>query len=329
MSAIDRSGSASRPGWGVTIVTGLVALSLALQPGIAWAATSIEVSSATRSGDILSVTGTSSFADEPFVELGSDPPLDALPPGPSGLDLTGAAVRTKTNGDLEFRWTLTGLPPVLNGLDMTFLGWTFCALGAQQMCFELDAGRFYHSQKMEQPAWSGQLWRCADATCAWPVQTPTSTPVGVAIQNVPGSDAVVSASFPAAAIGAPPGSRIVPVVLYPGGAVFSAVWQWHGRICITDAACSDVPGAGVYSDFGDGLEVTTDYTAPAKKVSLALAPPGEDPPGVTYQTSASMAESGGFSGQLGVGGLSGSAEIYARACFGNSNCAYATRAVVV
>lgn len=304
----------------------LVALSVVVPSGSVWATTSVQVNTTALSGDTLSVTGVAAFADEPFVVLGSDPAHDAVPPGPTGLDLTGAAVRSKVNGDLEFQWTLTGLPPVVDGLDMTFLGWSFCVVGEEKRCFELDAGRYYHSQwpPLEQTGWSGQLWSCANATCAWFEQTGMSTPVDVTVQNVPGSTAIVSAAVPGSAIGASPEAVVSPVSVYPGGAAFATVWQWHERV-----KDQPLPGGGVYPFFGDGLTIGTDYAIPARTVSLALVEPGADPQEVAYTTSAALDASGSFTGSVPTGGLTGPKSVYARACFGDGNCAFASRDVTL
>ena len=73
-----------------------------------------------------------------------------------------------------------------------------------------------------------------------------------------------------------------------------------------------------------------EYAVPTKLVSLTLGAPGQDPAAVSYTTNPTVLPNGNFSSSLSTSGLAaGSYEVYARACYGLDNCAYASQGVTL
>ncbi|HEX9824419.1 MAG TPA: hypothetical protein VGB51_08535 [Actinomycetota bacterium] len=293
-------------------IPSLIAASLIIGAQTAGAATSVSISTASRSGDTLTVTGTSTFDDQPFVQMGTDPANDATTPAPAGQDLTAAAVRMKANGQLEFRWTVSLLPPAANGVPTFFYGWTFCS--TEETCFELDAGRFYNSPA--DGGFSGFVWACADAACDIASQGATSIPVSVAVAGPATGPNTISASVSASALSATPGSTLTPVMLSPYGPAFTAVYDSYAS-------------GNVFPDVGDGVAFDQGFPVAGKNVSLAVGAPGQDPATVAYTSTATVSPTGAFSGGVNVADLTGDQTIYARACLGTNNCAYQTAPVTL
>jgi hypothetical protein len=293
-----------------SVAVGAVTASLLLTTLPAAADTTVAVTGTSRSGNLLTVTGTSTHADQPFVQMGTDPADDAETPAPAGQDLVAASLRATADGKLAFRWTLSFLPPGVNGLPVVFYAWTFCA--GEENCYELDAGRFYDGP--DQTDFSGLLWACADSSCDIAGQSSTATPVTVAVDT---TAKTITAAIPASGIGATPGTSITPVHLSSNGAAFSALYDsWAS--------------GNVFPDDGDGVAIADEYVVPGKGVSLAVGAPGLDPTTATYTTAAAVASGGGFTGSLDVSALApGAYTVYARACLGSNNCAYATRDVTL
>lgn len=291
------------------VLLGVTACWVLLGAQVAGAATSVAIAGTSRSGDTLTVTGSATFDDQAFVSMGTDPANDATTPAPAGQDLTSAAIRTRANGDIEFQWNVSMLPPATNGVPTVFYGWTFCSDEEMEICFDLEVSRFYTSPADTAP--SGLLFQCAYSNCTINQQIPTTVPVSVTMTGAPLGPGTIIARVPGSGIGATAGKVITPVQLSPFGAAFTCIWESWGNFV---AVC----------DVGDGVDVQNDYTVPAKAVSLAVGPSGLDPATVGYNASATVADNGSFSGGVNVTGQAGSRTVYARACLGAANCAYAT-----
>jgi len=290
-------------------------LAAASLPGTASAAgtTSLTIGSATMSGSTLTVTGASTYADQPFVLQGDDPVGDTVNglPGTFGQDLTGAGIASNTNGTISFRWTASELPPVLNGSPQLTYGWTFCAGPVEedpedpQACWELTASRMNWFIPNPEP-WL-QVWSCA-STCDGSGLTNITGPL-----VFDGATKTVTATLSRDALSADPGDVISPLL----GFSFNDGALWTGM-------------AGWYLAGQDFINYEDTYTVPGKRVSLAIAEPGQDPATVTYGTDATVAQSGSYTGSLDVSTLApGSYTVYSRACYGANNCAYATSGVTI
>jgi len=273
-----------------------------LAPASSGAATSVTIS-ATQSGTNLAVSGTTTFDDQPFVTLGTDPAGDTFAPGQDqlGVDLTAGSVRTRTNGQLVFRWSVTSLPPQTNGTPTGHAyGVAFCIDGSN--CYDVDAQRM--GIGAANTTGYGVLWRCADPSCTPNAQTLVRDGVPVTFD---GATATITATVNANEVGATPGATLETVNASPLGSYFI----WTGDATVT-----------VLADFADGIFVEDTYSIPDKEVSLAIGEPGLDPATVTYGAPFTPAGNGSFSALLPTGGATGDKTVYARACLGSNNCGY-------
>jgi len=279
-------------------------------PQAAGAAGTVAIGSATRSGDTLTVTGTSTYTDQPFVELGTDGTGDTFLPGQDvmGADLTAAFISTRANNQLQIRWQVASLPPNLNGSPTGIAyGASFCVNEAQ--CWDVDAQRMGLGAGSTNPV--AYLWTCGDPTCA-PAQQTNS--VSLAAPVFDATARTITATVGLGQIGATPGSKITPSAASTDGPWF--VW-------VGDATVS------VNSGLADGVPEIAEYTVPGKQVSVAVGAPGLDPASVTYGTTVTPSGTGAYSAAVNVAGLSGDQAVYVRACLGEGNCAYATQAVTL
>ncbi|HEX9892028.1 MAG TPA: hypothetical protein VGB28_08210 [Actinomycetota bacterium] len=277
-----------------------------LAPAASGAAGTVSVTAATRTGDVLAVAGTSTYTDQPFVQMGTDPTGDTTAPGQDvlGADLTGAFLASRTNNQLQIRWSVASLPPELGGSPTgVAYGSSFCV--DDTLCWDVDAQRMGLGALSTNPY--GALWRCGDSACTPDQQT---SPVDLASPVFNAATNTITASVSLSQIGASPGSKITPSSASPQGAWF----VWMGDATVT-----------VFANLADGVFFEQEeYRVAKKEVSLAVGAPGQDPASVAYATTVNPAANGSFSGGLDVTGLSGPHTVYARACFGSDNCGYGT-----
>ena len=263
-------------------------------------ATAVTVDEAVVAGSEVAVTGSSAFADQPFVQLGTDPSGDADLPGDVGQDLTSAAAATSTDGRLHLRFGLASLPPGTGQGPRVSYGWAFCL--DETGCFEVEAwsiGTSWHRPVVE-------VRRCADPSCAPDSQTPVDAGA-TAIVN--GTARTVAVHVPLEALGAAPGATLEPAG--PAGAPVAT-------------------GVGASRTAGDQLAYEGEFRTGVREVSLAVGPRGQDPGAVTYGSTVEAGAGGGYSADLDASGLPpGPATVYARACFGTGNCGYATRDITL
>lgn len=282
-----------------------VALALGvLAPSASGAAGTVAVTTATRSGDALTVAGTSTYTDQPFVQMGTDGTGDTFLPGQNnlGADLTGAFLASRTNNQLQIRWSVASLPPGLNGSPTGIAyGSSFCV--DDTLCWDVDAQRM--GLGAANTTGYATLWRCGDAACTPDQQT---SPVTLAAPVFDATANTITASVSLSQIGASAGSKITPSSASPEGPWF----VWVGDATVT-----------VFAGLADGVQFEQEeYRVAKKEVSLAVGAPGQDPASVVYTTTVNPAANGSFSGGLNVAGLSGAHTVYARACFGSNNCGY-------
>lgn len=268
------------------------------------AAGTVSITSADRSGDILTVSGASTYTDQSFITVGTDAAGDA-PAGQAqlGADLTGVSMSTLLNGQIRFRWHVDQLPPVVGGSPTgVAYGWTLCVDDTQ--CWDVDAQRMRVGALSTNPY--GALWRCATSACTPNQQTSTTSSVSVAFDTAANA---ITATLSPGSIGAQPGSKI-NAAQFAGGPVF--VWVGDASVFVN-------------SSLGDTISGFEDFTVAKRQVSLAIGPPGLDPANVTYTTHVDPAANGNYTASLNTAGLSGAHTVYARACFGANNCAYAMK----
>lgn len=285
-------------------IIGLASVLALLAPASSGAATSVTIS-ASQTGTNLAVTGTATFDHQPFVTLGTDPTGDTFLPGQDqlGVDLTAGSVQTRNNGQLTFRWSVASLPPQTNGMPTGHAyGVAFCINGTN--CFDVDAQRM--GLGAANTTGYGVLWRCADTSCTPNAQSFVRDGLPVTFDGTTGT---VTATVNANEVGATPGATLETVNASPLGSYFI----WTGDSTVT-----------VFADFADGLFTDDAYTIPGKEVALAIGDPGLDPETVAYDTTVTPAANGSFSSLLPTGGATGEKAVYARACLGANNCAYAS-----
>jgi hypothetical protein len=289
------------------------ALALAvLSPSSAGAATSVSVTEATQNGAILTVTGSATFDDEPFVTLGTDGIGDTFTPGfgAAGGDMTSAAISTTVGGLVRFRWVVSDMAPApLDGAPTGVIhAWNLCV---SESCFEIDGGRNGLSAGVVGPYAS--LWSCASSACDPGAQSFISDGY---LAEMSAATKSFTVTMPADTISASPGSTI-------SGA---SGWSAEGPVF------TDVGDGGFFPvfDIGDGVTSLDEYQVPRKSVWIAVGASGQDPVSVAYTGApATPAANGSFSASTGVSGLTGPQTVYAKACFGSNNCAYGTLDVVL
>lgn len=270
--------------------------------------TSVTISAATQSGSTLIVSGAADLSDQPFMTLGTDPADDiGLEQGREfGADLTGALAATKRSGHVTLRWVPK--PSVIgDALPGILYKWSFCVDGA--WCWRVFAQR----GDMGAPSLDGHgvLRRCETQGC----QEATVVRWGIPVSF--DEDAkTLTATLELPWIDAEPGSTLVPLDHQ----------AWPGAVDTGYGSCNDpIDRSCIWNNMGDGILEIDPYQVPIEEVALAVAVPGQDPAGVAYGVTVNPAPDGEFTGSLNVGGLEpGTYEVYARACFGTNNCAYAT-----
>ena len=261
--------------------------------------TSVSITGAQRQGDLLRVNGAAAFAHQPFVTLGTDPSGDTQVPGAAGHDLTSASASTTLDGRLRLRFGVASLPSVTNRGPRTSYSWAFCA---DASCYEIDAWSTGGSDVEPEV----EVRRCATPACTPAGQTPTTID---ATADFNGAGRSVTVHVLLDDLGIAPGASITPAS--PAGSpVFTSMGTRHGP--------------------GDSLSYSAAYEAADRLVSLAVGPPGQDPAVVEYVAPAEIDGAGGYTGVVDLAGLgSGTRTLYARACFGPNNCAYATRQLTI
>jgi hypothetical protein len=278
--------------------------------GPAGAAGTVTIAGSNRTGDTLTVNGASTYTDQPFVTVGTDPAGDVSPAlDANGADVTAAAIATALSGQVKLQWTLNSLPPSITGSPAIMFGWDFCA-GSEDNCFELDLQRFSPNASAPNP--HAVLWRCADPSCDPGGQSRAVTG-GMPI-TFDATTKTVTVTLPAVANGTP-GSTFASVQLDANGPAFTTI------------GTAD-PFTAQYG-LGDGVAAVADFTIAKKEVSVAVAAPGLDPASVAYGAPVSPAATGSWTAALNVAGQSGERGLYARACFGTNNCAYTTQAITL
>jgi len=289
-----------------TLGLGLTLSALLMMAQGAGAAGAVTVGGTSRSGDILNVTGTATFTDQPFVVVGTDETADTLVPGQDqiGQDLTATSISSLANGGLALRWTVTTLPPA-NAPGIVY-GWTFCV---EMTCYEVDASLMNPGSGGET---LGNVWRCADGACYQGDQTLIDSTIRPTVDT---AAKTITMSLTASLLGLAPGVKIIPVTLSTMGPAFSG----NG----------DLGLANYFYNTGDGVLAIEDFTLAGKQVSVAVATAGLDPASLTYTSSVSPAGNGAYDASVDVSGKSGEHAVYVRACLGAGNCAYATQAVTL
>ena len=277
----------------------------------AGAAGSVTVNNATRNGDTLTVTGGSTFADQAFQTVATDPTGDPLTPGQDvlGGDLVKAEMASLGNGGLAVRWTVSQLPPTLNGSPGFVYGWGVCT--DETTCFEIDASRF-NTASGSTDATYGNVWRCATPDCAPADQTlltDTVTPV------IDGTAKTITMNIPANILGISGGTSIAG----GGPATTGHVFVGHGDLSL----------ATYFYNNGDGANMEEPFVVARREVSVAVDAPGQDPASLTYGAAVTPASNGSFTASVDVAGQSGDRTVYVRACLGAGNCAFGTKDVTL
>lgn len=186
-------------------------------------------------------------------------------------------------------------------------GWVFCVTGGN--CFEIDAGLV--NVLTQDADGSGLLWICETDTCVPADQSVVRDDVDVVFD--PATDTVTAT-----------------ITVSEIGAAGRSITQAAGTLPDVFTATGDSGLAAFQYNVGDSIPGILDYNVPTKQVGLRLAEPDLDPATVAYTTTVTPPGTGNFSASLSTAGLSaGSYEVYARACFGLSNCAYASQDVTL
>lgn len=287
-------------------IAATLALSVVAMMGTAHAAGSIEISSVTGSGDTLTVSGTATFTDQPFEEVGSDPAADA-PAGfdQLGGDLRGLAFSATLDGDVKLRIQVATQGPVLGGAPGIVHGTAFCVSGGS--CYELDIQRFTTASDGNLPtAARVGIYRCATPACEEAGQTHVDTNW---YSTFYGGGSITTTLSPA--LGATSGRTLTAAGT--GWAAFSAPGSVDPRAIARTA--------------GDTQAAMAPYVVPTRQVSVAVAEAGLDPSTVGYGAPVTPNGAGAWSASADVAGVSGAVAVYAKACFGANNCAYATQPI--
>ncbi|MFN2542950.1 MAG: hypothetical protein ABR600_00055 [Actinomycetota bacterium] len=293
------------------VLAGAIVATTAVGP--ASAATSATIDSLSRTGTLITVSGTASFVDQPSLAVGTDGTGDTFAPGQDALggDLTGVSISTKTANKVTLSWAVTQLPAGTNGAPTGVMyGWDFCVNGAN--CFEVDAQRA--GLVAQNTSGYGILWRCADPAC-----TPANQ--AVVTETIPvtfGTPAnTVTATFNFSQINVSSGSVITPVLVATDGAAFTG---------LGDASAQTY----LYNDVDAGVPDIEDYVVAGRTVDFAVAAPGSDPSTLSFGHQVAASPAGAFTGTVDVSGLAaGTYTLFARACFGSNNCGYASQDITV
>lgn len=294
----------------IAVALAAATLTMALAPQWAGATTGVTISGATQSGAFVSVSGTATFDDQPFVAIGTDGIGDTLVPGFGALggDLTSASISTATNGDVRFRFVVSDmLPAPLDGSPTGVIhAWDFCVDGVT--CFEIDGGRNGTGVGVVGPYAS--LWSCTNASC----DVGGQTQIGDLAAAMSAATKSFTVTAPAGTVAASPGSIISPA----------------SGPYIDGPVITDVGDGGLFPLFevGDGIASLEEYTVASKTVSAVVGALGQNPASVAYSSTTGMG-SGSFTASAATNGLTGEQAVYVRACFGANNCAYATQAVTL
>lgn len=288
------------------IIAALLALGLIAAPSSA--ADTVTIGGSNRNGNVLTITGGSTHTDQPYVSVGDDAAGDIAGQDVLGGDLVKAELASLANGGLSLRWSVSQLPPLLDGAPGLIYGWTFCVNAST--CYEVDAARFNTLAASTNTI--GSVWRCANASCAPATQTLLDSALRPTFDP---ATKTITMNIAAAVLGLSGGAKISPANLATTGPVFVG----HG----------DLSAATYYYNNGDGIPAIGDFTLPTRQVSVAIGAPGRDPATVTYTTTVQPAADGSYSAGVDVNGLTGAQAIYARACFGSGNCGYATASITL
>lgn len=269
--------------------------------------TSVDVDEVAGDAATRTISGDASFADAPAVSHGSDPSGDTTPPGVLAQDLIGASTSTTSNGRLKLRWQAAQVPAGPNGPGpQVMYGRAFCEAGTEETdepnCWEIDTW----SSALDDTTPYLEVWRCGDASCA---------PSGQSLSNVTGTIAIdpagdtVTTRVKLSDLGLAEGDTLVGV--NPGAA--GSVWT----------------GVAAYYANGDATSMDTSFEIAERTVALAIGAPGQDPATVTY-TAGAVVDGSRYTGAVDVSGLApGGYTAYVQACFGGTNCAYATSPVTI
>jgi hypothetical protein len=188
-------------------------------------------------------------------------------------------------------------------------GRSFCVNGTNgedaPVCWEIDTWSSASDANNLDPF--VEVWSCADEACTRSTQSLTNIAGTVSFDPTTNS---VTTRLRLDDLGIPEGATLTPV--NPGNQ--GSVWT----------------GVNSYYADGDATAIDTAYDVPTREVALAIGAPGQDPPTVEYSASATVTADGGFAGQLDISGLApGTYTAYVRACFGGTNCGYATSPVTI
>jgi len=292
---------------GSGLAVGLLALAVP-----AGASGTVSVTSTTRTGDTLRASGGSTFAAQPYLTVGTDASGDA----PDGWQQTGGdLVKAEISGTLEdtlrFRVTVDQMLALVAGFPAYQFGWNFCVSGGS--CYELNLTRvkadMANNTAAAPPHW--YLFRCGNEQCTPANQIRVADGQAQVFQ----SDRTYIATVPMLSMGARPGDVITPKAVDAKGPVFSA----FGAPYPTQ----------MQRGSGDGIETVAPYRIPKREVSVTVDAPGQAPDSVGYTTTVTPAATGAWSATFDVFGRSGDHAVYAKACFGENNCAYAQAPVTL
>lgn len=270
--------------------------------------TSAAITGVSRDGSTVVVTGSSAFADQPYVAHGTDPTGDAALPGVLGDDLVGASSAVTADGRIKLRFETAQFPPAGGRPGPRVLyARSFCAVAAvgqgTPACWEIHTWSS-GSASLDPVV---EVRSCADQACTPSSQQLTAIPGTVAIDP---STRTVTTAIALADLQIPSGGQLTPVNPRGRGSAWTALNS-------TDA-------------HGDSTTIDTAFTLPLRSVALAVGAPGQDPATVTYPAAAAVGSNGAYTGNVDVSGLEpGVHTVYARACFGSTNCGYATAVVTL
>jgi hypothetical protein len=293
------------------IAIAALALAVAGPATTAGAAGTVTITGSSRTGDLLTVTGGSTYTAQPFVTLGTDAVGDStLGPASAtlGADAVAASMATTLAGGVQLRWTVDQLPAGTNGMPTGIsYGWTFCA--GEGNCFAVTSQRVVAFPP--QPNGGYDFWRCADSSCTPDAWAYVST--GAATYD--GTTKTVTVSLTAGQIGATPGATIASVGVSDQGPVYIGAGESLVAVLVS-------PGI-------DGVPEVADFTVAKKEVSVAVGARGLDPASMAYGTPVTPAGTGAYSASVNVAGQSGDQAVYVRACFGANNCGYAAQDITL
>lgn len=253
-------------------------------------------------GGMVQVSGQATFVDFPVL-LGEDPAGDAAISG-VGADVTNIFVArpNPAKATLEFTFEVadqmsTGpaIAPVITH------AWPFFVDDSSRQFF-LDA----RSASVAGPTSASPSFLLREVT--------NSGIESIATLNGSMGDGIVRWEVPMSRIDAVSGSTIT-----------------QGGDCVQMGSSLVIPGALYFCNnaAGDQVFMDDDYIVPGPAVKLGLAPAGTAPELVDLTTTATVQETGEFTGSLPAPAEPGDYVVVAEACHGANNCALSTTSVTI